>query len=355
MLHKVGRRAFERDEAMRDQWRELAARHQLTFTPGNYQALARPSPAYLHGLYRGRQLKLESFDQVKEEFGKGEVKYTYTRLLLSVEPEPAGSEALAAERPANTTTPAVEPVPPNMVGRLLTQTDVRFLKGEVRLQDRGRQLYYEQRRIETDIAYLQRLLDTLCDLADSYVQLLALGGEAAPALQELVEIADPELERTAGQLLQGIARDTEQRLSWRADQLLCPRCLARFGAHKVSLSRWQGLTYYGCRLCGQSRVYFQMRVVARLDREMQPDWTEGDGLIQVNWLARRTLFDFDAVAIARASNEEVERFAVQVGNDTDPLRQPRYGQMRCAVTADCGLSDNTLRILQHTFGGVEVI
>jgi hypothetical protein len=34
------------------------------------------------------------------------------------------------------------------------------------------------------------------------------------------------------------------------------------------------------------------------------------------------LFDFDRVEIQQATDEEVERFAVQVGNDTDELSDP---------------------------------
>lgn len=49
-----------------------------------------------------------------------------------------------------------------------------------------------------------------------------------------------------------------------------------------------------------------------------------------------------------------ERFAVQVGNDTDPVRRPTYAQMRCLVSPECGLSENTMRILQRTFGRVEM-
>jgi len=48
----------------------------------------------------------------------------------------------------------------------------------------------------------------------------------------------------------------------------------------------------------------------------------------------------------------VERFAVQVGNDTDPFRRPRYRQMRCVVKPECNLSENTLRILDSVFGQV---
>jgi hypothetical protein len=69
-------------------------------------------------------------------------------------------------------------------------------------------------------------------------------------------------------------------------------------------------------------------------------------------LRRRQLFDFDEVEIIQASDKEVERFIVQVGNDTDEARQSRYQQMRCVISPDAGLSVNTMRILQYTFSQV---
>jgi hypothetical protein len=77
-----------------------------------------------------------------------------------------------------------------------------------------------------------------------------------------------------------------------------------------------------------------------------------DGLLLINWSVYRALFDFDRIKIIQATDEDVERFAVQVGNDTDPFRQPRYKKMDCAIGLRCQLSENTLRILQHTFGQV---
>jgi hypothetical protein len=81
--------------------------------------------------------------------------------------------------------------------------------------------------------------------------------------------------------------------------------------------------------------------------------TEKKGRLYVNWSARRELFDFDWVAIAHASDEDVERFAVQVGNDTDPVRSARYQHIKCIIGPECKLSENTLRILRHTFGQVK--
>ncbi len=79
--------------------------------------------------------------------------------------------------------------------------------------------------------------------------------------------------------------------------------------------------------------------------------TDGQTL-RVSWFHRRELFDFDRVEIIQASDEEVERFAVQVGNDTDELRQPRYQGMVCIISSDCLLSENTVRILERMFGEV---
>jgi hypothetical protein len=115
------------------------------------------------------------------------------------------------------------------------------------------------------------------------------------------------------------------------------------------------ITYYGCRICGQSREYFYLPqgVVAVLDTSWGKVQAEEDGLLQVNWLIHRTLFDFDRIKIIQATDEDVERFAVQVGNDTDPFRRLRYQQMSCVVGSECRLSENTIRILERMFGQVE--
>jgi hypothetical protein len=55
-----------------------------------------------------------------------------------------------------------------------------------------------------------------------------------------------------------------------------------------------------------------------------------------------------------ANDEDIERFVVQVGNDTDPFRKPRYWQMTCTIGSACRLSENTLRILEKMFGRVEL-
>ena len=96
-------------------------------------------------------------------------------------------------------------------------------------------------------------------------------------------------------------------------------------------------------------------VVAVLD----VGWTvetqnQEENLLRVNWLQRQELFDFDWVEIIQATDEDVEDFAMQVGNDTDDWRTSRYRQMRCLISADCKLSENTMRILRDLFGEVSI-
>jgi hypothetical protein len=74
-----------------------------------------------------------------------------------------------------------------------------------------------------------------------------------------------------------------------------------------------------------------------------------------NRLYVRYRFDFDKVEIVSATDEEVERFAVKVGNDTDPFRQPHYKTMRCLVAESCNLSKNSIRVLQQMFGEVNYV
>jgi len=184
--------------------------------------------------------------------------------------------------------------------------------------------------------------------------LIARGGEATEALRQIAtDRTNPQWE-TAIWLLASIERDTANHFAWRVNQVQCPFCQTRFAVRPVDVGVGIPINYYGCRSCGQSLAFLYVTggVVAVLD-EMWPDeLAEHEGLLRINWLVRRTLFDFDRVEIVQAGDEAVERFAVQVGNDTDPYRRARYPHITCTIDPSCNLSKNTLRILQRTFGNV---
>ena len=185
--------------------------------------------------------------------------------------------------------------------------------------------------------------------------LLHRGGEAVEPLRVLAQDSSSPSQQTALWLLESISVDTIAQLAQEADRLLCPRCLVHCHAHRIDLPRRPDLTYYGCRACGQSRS-FQTRpdtIIVVLDAAMPTKQLEQPDLLRVNWFQRRTLFDFDRVEIVQATDEAVERFAMQVGNDTDLLRKPRYQQMPCLIETTCRLSENSLRILERMFGHIE--
>jgi hypothetical protein len=312
-------------------WQKLAAVNRLEFVPR--------SPlkgAYISGLYRDCYLELDTLSKKR-----GDEDDIYTRLLLTMtKPLDQG-----------------EPVALAQVATILTPTSsLPNLKGTVTVETGGQKIYYEQTGVEADQTYLQFLFDAFSDLLKTYPKIITLGGEAVSSLQAILDDEKHPFQSIAPQLLAEIAHETTQRLAGQASRLRCVRCLGECVAHEVRLSLLQSLTYYGCQSCRQGQQFFEFegQVIAVLDSQMNAAHAEQVGRLRINWLARRALFYFDTVEIIRATDEEVERLAVQVGNDTDPIRQPRYKEMPCLVWPDCRLTENTLRILERTFGRVEI-
>ncbi len=184
-----------------------------------------------------------------------------------------------------------------------------------------------------------------------------LGGEAVLPLMGRLSDPSEEWPETMEWLLENIALETSKDLPQQAAHLLCPTCVVTCGKNKVKLTGNQSLTFYGCQRCYQSREFIARpaQIVAVLDANMQAGQkqTEKGEVLWVNWLDRKTLFEFDRVEIIQATDEEVELFAIQVGNDTDQKRKNRYKKMDCMVSPDCMLLENTMRILGRMFGRIE--
>jgi len=182
--------------------------------------------------------------------------------------------------------------------------------------------------------------------------LVPFGGDAVEPLKLLSQGTSLALKRSVLWILQSIGVDTTQRFRSNADELLCTECFVHCYPLEISVAGYELVTYYGCRECGQSRSFktWPRGVVATLDADMREDHLALDGMVRVNWLQRRALFDFGWIEIIRAGDEDVERLAVQAGNDTDPVRKPGYAEMRYVIDSNCQLSKNTLRVLDTIFG-----
>jgi hypothetical protein len=137
-------------------------------------------------------------------------------------------------------------------------------------------------------------------------------------------------------------------------ELVCRKCIAKYKRYKLKIpTRYQGIAYYGCRICSDGKDFFDGPVVAILEKSRTTEQCETDETWQINWFTRKRLFDFDWVEIIEATDEDVERFSVQVGNDTDKDRQGKYREMTCRISSTCNLSDNSMRILKSIFGDIE--
>jgi hypothetical protein len=153
-------------------------------------------------------------------------------------------------------------------------------------------------------------------------------------------------------MLQDIATDTTFRLAGSLTTALCRTCLTFPKAYTAHLSGIEIFTYYGCRTCGHSDNFLKGEIVAVLDTRMKVDYTEYDGRVELNWLKVQRQFDFGAINIRQATDEQIERLVMQIGNDTDLFRRARYKQISCTLNSDCKLSVNSMRLLERFLGKV---
>jgi len=141
-------------------------------------------------------------------------------------------------------------------------------------------------------------------------------------------------------------------LRLRVSLLLCPTHLVRFKEMKASSMGFGNVPYAACPVCGHSWPAIEAaRVVLVLDSISLAKYVKEGEVLRVNWLVRGELFDFDAVEIAHANDEQVKRFLGLIRSDHE--LQTRCKRLRCDQGQDCPLEDNTVRNLKNVFGVFE--
>ncbi|MFK7845163.1 MAG: HEAT repeat domain-containing protein, partial [Rhodothermales bacterium] len=125
-------------------------------------------------------------------------------------------------------------------------------------------------------------------------------------------------------------------------EVICTQDLTRF----ISSSQNQ-LPYYTCRMCGDSYHALRVnKVVVVLQTDAPAHSMDNEAHFRFNWLKQPILIDFDEVEIGDVADEEILRFCVMVGNDTDLFRKTK---VRCEIKSSAQLSPNTIRVLHKTF------
>ncbi len=321
-------------------WQKLALSNQLKF---NVLPSTSHTPV-VQGKYHGYDLNLT----IETKLNEDNQAIPYTRIILTQPPQAPPRHS------------ADQPLTPGDLMRPFIST-TPALKGKVYAIPGGRQIYYEQYGIEADIDYLQHLFDFLVKLANAYPKILTFGSQAASLLQKNTKTAlvkgSKNLRPLNLQLLDELTQARQQTQAYQVAHRFCPHCLTRFALLTPSDTAPTHPSGYGCRTCRQSKDFLDWAgpLVAVLDNSMRTAMVEKGNALHVNWFSRQSLFDFEQVKIMQATDETVERFAVLVGNDTDEVRRPGYAEMKCTVLSGCHLSENTLRILRHTFGQVELV
>lgn len=245
------------------------------------------------------------------------------------------------------------PLTPDKMIHHLAPHGLPDITGQLIIESKAAVLLYKESHLLKSHKQLQRVCDLLSDLAYNYPALLALEGEAMPAVQDMLgSTKNYILTKVAIRLAIDIANKTTAELEGKTDRWLCPTCLTRCIKHPVNLHVGKSVSYYGCRVCHQSRNLLNGLVVMRLDKEAAHPVEVGEGVIYLNWSVDQRLADFSRVHIMQADDVTVEHFAVQVGNDTDPFRAKLYKQAICYISPHCNLSPGTIRILGEFFGEV---
>ncbi len=237
---------------------------------------------------------------------------------------------------------------------ILTDEIPTTLKGTINIGLSGQAIRYEQMGIEKNLSYLEQLFNLFSRLINIYPQVIILGSDIIPLLRQIIMGKHPLLHPLALQWLSNIGAETTARFSSEVLHLLCPTCLTWCSSHTVKTSQHYFVTYFGCRSCHQSRDFLKGHIIAVVDHQMRQEYVQHKDIVYVNWLAHQKIFDFSEVEFVRATDEDAERLAVQIGNDTDIIRHQHYHEMRCTIKSSSHLSENSLRILKRTFKYVDI-
>ncbi len=313
-------------------WKTLAQQYNLQFDWSN-----EGRPMTVAGVYQGYNITLSAaYDQKNKP---------YTEFYLSPSNQNTPSTDADPQLPWTSATLTELLQPHDWRARL--SGDWGKVEGANRINEKY--LTYVAPKFIADIETIGCLLDALSQLWHMYPQILAQPQAAVPVLQKLAMNQHEASSALARYLLEYLAEAT-QSLQNNYPDLLCQHCFHRFAKHTVNLSFASSVSYYGCRACHRTQDHITVRrVIAVLNETMKIDYKTTEQGFYLNWALYQDLFDFDEIRIDQISDEMLERFVVQVGNDTDPTRKAKYDQMCCMVTPSTTLSENSLRLLRQQF------
>ena len=304
-------------------WQRIATQNGLSYKTRKYFN----GGDFIIGVYRGHRLKIESKD----------LGQSATKISIKLNDGWHGEDTHTVDDIAD-----------------IFLSEFQF-PGKIYMGRNGRFISYIQYRIETDEQRLQSIIDVCCQVLETYDQIIRLGGEVVPILQKTISFSDDKLHPVATQLLSEISTKTTTELGNRLSQLVCCQCFLKFESLNLyGKSSLRTGRYIGCRGCHQSRDFFEGAIGVVFDVANEQLQYEKNGILWVNWIHYQKVFDFDLIHIIQASDQDIERFVIQIGNDSDKHQQKKRYSQACFISPSCQLSANTMHILKSMFGEVEV-
>lgn len=141
------------------------------------------------------------------------------------------------------------------------------------------------------------------------------------------------------------------------DPMLCMTHLRRFARRRFisNFYPFQYSPYVCCLECGKTIAGKRVTtLIVALDEQLPSQTWRDEETIVVNWIKQDGLCDFDEVEIREVSEQDVNRFCLAIGNDTDRHRRKHYKRVTCRIYTD-SLNANTKQLLARAFGKIEQV
>lgn len=133
---------------------------------------------------------------------------------------------------------------------------------------------------------------------------------------------------------------------------LCSTCFTRFEPKYHQLSITNKIKCYVCMSCGKAggMLFDVNEIIAVLNKEMEENFIQLQGVIRVNWLKNRIMFDMDRIEISSVSDQDVIELVEVIKSDSDEIRAKNRKKILCSIKENVSLEPATLEMLRSAVG-----
>ncbi|MCA9190398.1 MAG: hypothetical protein KDB03_01495 [Planctomycetales bacterium] len=167
----------------------------------------------------------------------------------------------------------------------------------------------------------------------------------------VTQLANSRDQQLAIALLTQISQTTIKNLS--RGRYFCQKCVTLVQSQTVKV-RNKTFTFWGCRSCGQGHKVLKLAgpLVGVIDPLGSEKFSQDRDLYQWNYSLLGVIGDIDRFEVRSGSDEDLERFLIDLSNDHDKVRHEMY--RRSPLWIQIGsVSTNTLSMAREMFGQVK--